>query len=139
MLLKYSKSIAPDLSAIGQLAEDLSDTLARAGLNETLIHQINLCLDEVLSNIIRHGSPGAGALDIRVSLCCDHEELRILVSDNGIPFDSSQPPSIPAQHDDLMERPLGGLGIHIVHSLMDQILYQREQGRNHLKLRKKLV
>ena len=63
--------------------------------------------------------------------------LKFTISDTGVPFD----PTVRAEVDTslpLEERPIGGLGIHLVRSIMDSINYERVEGKNVLTLRKKL-
>jgi anti-sigma regulatory factor (Ser/Thr protein kinase) len=100
------------------------------------IHDVNLVLDEIVINIIKHGYDDDREHEIHVRLEIEAGEVTITVEDDGRPFN---PLDAPAPNLDLPieERPIGGLGIHIVRSLVDRIEYERAEGRNRLTLRKR--
>jgi anti-sigma regulatory factor (Ser/Thr protein kinase) len=100
-----------------------------------VVMSIHLVLDEVVANIIAHGYDDTAEHQIRVTLGLDDSVLAIRVEDDGRPFD---PLAAPAPNLDLPleERPVGGLGIHIVRSVMDAVEYHRDGGRNILIMRK---
>jgi anti-sigma regulatory factor (Ser/Thr protein kinase) len=99
------------------------------------VMSINLVLDEVVLNIIRHGYDDEGEHQIHLTLALDGADLTIRVEDDGRPFDpvKAPPPNLDLP---LEERPVGGLGIHIVRSIMDTVEHRRSGGRNVLTLRK---
>ena len=103
--------------------------------DETL--DINLILDEIVINIIEHGAEAARQLEIHVDLALDAGTLTIQVDDDGVPFN---PVDAPPPNFDLPieQRPIGGLGIHIVRSLVDRIEHRRDDGRNVLTMTKKM-
>ncbi len=97
------------------------------------IANVNLVLDEILANVIRHGYTDDGKHQIDVALALEGGELRIEVTDAGVPFNPLDAP--PPDFDlPITERPAGGLGIHIVKSLVETMEYRRENGRNHLNV-----
>ena len=63
------------------------------------------------------------------------KELHITITDTGIPFNllNAPPPDLTSN---LVDRPIGGLGIHLVRSLMNSVEYERKGGKNRLHLRK---
>ena len=107
----------------------------RLSTDETL--DINLILDEIVINIIEHGAEAARQLEIHVDLALDAGTLTIQVDDDGVPFN---PVDAPPPNFDLPieQRPIGGLGIHIVRSLVDRIEHRRDDGRNVLTMTKKM-
>jgi anti-sigma regulatory factor (Ser/Thr protein kinase) len=105
--------------------------------SEPVRHDLALVLEEVLTNVIRHGY-GAGAEGgIRLSADICDGKLRLEVRDGARPFDpfSAAPPDLEA---DLAERPVGGLGIFLVRQLMDRLEYQRQEHENVLVMEKQL-
>jgi serine/threonine-protein kinase RsbW len=66
-----------------------------------------------------------------------HGDLRVTVADNAPAFNPLTV-STPNLEEPLGERAVGGLGIHLVRTLMDDVRYRRQNGRNHVRLRKKL-
>ena len=104
-------------------------------LSDDDVMMINLVLDEVVANIISHGYDDAGEHQIHVTLALDDAELTIRVEDDGRPFNplDAPPPDLDLPLED---RPVGGLGIHIVRSVMDAVEHRRDDNRNVLIMRK---
>ncbi len=93
---------------------------------------LELALEEALVNIFSYAYPEkTGYVDLTCRIIEDH--LVILIEDQGLPFsvDSVATPDITA---DIMERTTGGLGIHLIRNLMDDVSYRREGDRNLLEL-----
>ncbi len=124
-------------SEIRRVAEFAERFGAEQQLGDDAVMAINLVLDELMANIIEHGFPDGGEHTIRVTLGVDAGELTIEVDDDGRPFDPLQAPP-PDLDLPIEERPVGGLGIHIVRSLMDAVEYRRRNDRNVLTMRKTL-
>lgn len=102
-----------------------------------VINDVNVALDEVLSNIISYAYDHAERSEIVVRLACRAGEILVDIEDAGKPFDPLQAPA-PDLGTTLEERKIGGLGIHFIKSLMDAVVYARVDGINRLQLRKKL-
>ncbi len=101
-------------------------------LAEERKNHLELALEEALVNIFSYAYPGkTGYVDLSCRIIDDH--LVILIEDQGIPFsvDSVATPDISA---DIMERTTGGLGIHLMRSLMDGVQYRRVGDCNLLEL-----
>lgn len=101
-----------------------------------LVFELNLALDELVTNIIMHGSRGKGLSGISVTLRRTGEDLLAVVEDDGPAFDPCQ-----AEAPDLLcsleERCIGGLGIHLVRNLTDAMCYERIGECNRVTLIKK--
>src|SRR5690349_11626121 len=106
-------------------------------LPDAVVNDIQVALDEALSNVLAYGyeAPGGGTIVVR--LAHQDGEVCIEVEDDGRAFDPLQvpPPDLTA---DLAERQVGGLGIHFVRSLMDTVSYDRRGCKNLLRLTKRL-
>lgn len=106
-------------------------------LSESLTMNINLVLEEALSNIIYYAFNDNGEHKIRISLSNINNMLTVRIKDDGIPFD----PSAQLQPDitlPVLERPVGGLGIFLISKIMDTVHYSREKNMNILTLTKKI-
>jgi serine/threonine-protein kinase RsbW len=93
-----------------------------------------IILDELFTNAVTHGlRPHSAGGSIGVALGWTVGRLRISFVDDGQPFDPLAF-RVPDLEDGTEERGIGGLGIHIVRSLVHQARYRREGDRNHLHL-----
>jgi anti-sigma regulatory factor (Ser/Thr protein kinase) len=114
---------------------ELFETFADGqGVPAATRRKAHLALDEIVSNVVRHASNPARSVRFSVDVTIDRGFLRIEVVDNGRVFD---PLSVakPKLDGSLMDRPLGGLGIHLVRALMDRVEYRRLRSRNHVIMR----
>jgi len=96
-----------------------------------------LALDEVVSNVVNHGFEGEPDHVILAGFTVKGSYLEVELIDEGRAFNPLDAP-VPELHKALAERPIGGLGIHLVKELMDKVDYRLYAGRNHLILRKRL-
>jgi anti-sigma regulatory factor (Ser/Thr protein kinase) len=107
------------------------------GMDSGRILDIELALEEALVNIINYAYKGRKPGDIEVSCATGEGMLVIETIDSGTPFDvlSVPPPELTL---DLSERRPGGLGVHLIKQLMDEVSYRREGDRNVLTFRVRL-
>lgn len=112
------------------------------GVSPALTWPVEVSLDEVLANVVRHGLAGRGeAARVELELQLepgDPPRCEVRVEDDGPEFD----PLAAAAPDTTLgvdERPIGGLGIELVKRLMDEVHYERAGGRNRLRLVRRLV
>ena len=105
------------------------------GLAEPCLLDINVCLDEIFTNIVSYGFTDESTHSIKFTFKAAGNELIIDVQDDGVPFNpvKKEDPKIP---EDLVHLKIGGLGISIVKKLMDEVCYNRKQGINKLTLKK---
>ncbi len=107
-------------------------------LSPALVFDLYVVLDEVLSNILKYGYDDDAAHLIHVKLFANDAAVEIAIEDDGRAYDPFASPA-PDPGLPLAERPLGGLGLHFVRNLMDDVKYQRERNRNYLFLKKKII
>jgi anti-sigma regulatory factor (Ser/Thr protein kinase) len=108
---------------------------AARGLAPASTWPFQVALDEVISNIVRHGQAGA---PIQVFLRLAGDALEVEVSDEAEPFNPLDAP-LPDTAAPLEGRKVGGLGIALVRHLMDDVEYERTAGRNRLVLRRRVL
>lgn len=108
-----------------------------AGASAEDSHAVVLAVDEVCTNIVEHGYAGDEGGTISVWLEEAGDELRVLVGDRGAAFDpaGAAPPDLDA---DWQDRPIGGLGWHLVRGMVDDLSYRSEPDGNLLTLVKRL-
>lgn len=103
------------------------------------LNHVLVSIEEIVRNAILHGGLEPSAPGPRVTVTLDGNELACEVVDLGKPFDPFTEAPPPDLASPLAERPVGGLGVHLVRRLMDGCSYERRDGRNHTLLLKRLA
>jgi serine/threonine-protein kinase RsbW len=124
------------LSELDGVAGTLAELGQRHGLGARVVHDLTLALEEVLTNVIRHGYPDGGEHEIAVRLHVAPDAVSAEIEDDGQPFNPLEAP-VPDTTTPLAERAVGGLGIHLVRTLMDAVEYRRQDARNLLTIRRR--
>jgi serine/threonine-protein kinase RsbW len=103
---------------LSPLRKELRQILNHAGWEKKTTEEILLAVDEALTNIIRHAYQG-GAGKITVSVTVADDRIEIVLEDQGEQFDPTQlpPPELPRLKP-------GGLGVHFIKMIMDQVIYE---------------
>ncbi len=118
-----------DVQQISQLAQFVDSIAAEKKLDTTTASNINLALEEAVTNVIMYAYPEGkhGLVDIGAILRDD--ELEFVITDSGKPFD---PTAVPEADVTLgvEDRKVGGLGIFLVRKIMDNVRYERGDGKN---------
>ena len=116
----------------------VEDACACGGASTDDCFAIKLAVDEVCTNIIEHGygpdHHGAISLTVEIS----DGEIRVAVVDNGRPFAPEEAP-VPDVEAPWQDRPIGGLGWHLIRKMVDDIRYQTDGAENRLTLVKKFA
>jgi anti-sigma regulatory factor (Ser/Thr protein kinase) len=120
MLVNQPKEIERACSAVEEFSsvQNLSGAARRT---------LALMLNDVLANVIRHGYEDTDEHIIRVRLWLEADLLSVQVADDGVPFNPLLEPEL--------GRPAGGVGIHGIRTMIDDIEYRRTNGQNLLTLR----
>ena len=132
---KYSFDLKNDLSELKTLCRHLNNFGRVNGLSETFISEVNICLEELFTNIVLYGFKDDLGHTIRFKINMNGNALTLNIEDNGRPFNPlmKNDSELPADIDDAK---IGGLGLHIVKKLMDDMWYERKRGKNRLRLKK---
>lgn len=123
----------PEIAAVAQCCRDFA---RRAAIDANALADLQVALDEVLSNAIRHAFPDGGSHPIDVRFRLSESVVEVTIEYAGLAFDplSAAPPDLSTP---LSERSEGGLGIHFVRQLMDETRYGRIGNINRLTLTRK--
>lgn len=121
--------LANDFAALGPASERVRAYLAEAGAPDAAAFLADLVIEELVTNTIKYGYEEAGAHLIAVEVLFAENRLTVEVRDHGRAFDpleqDAPDTSLPAH-----ERGIGGLGIHLVRQMADEVRYERRDGQN---------
>ena len=130
-------SLAPDLSSLAALAGIIQQFGAANALSDAVQNRLNLMLDELITNSITYGLNKISDPQLRLRLHVDEGAIVAQLEDNGTAFNPFEEAPAPDPTLGLEERPIGGLGVYLVYTFMDELSYRHEQGRNRLTLVKR--
>jgi anti-sigma regulatory factor (Ser/Thr protein kinase) len=133
----YSFELDNNLSDLKALRQHLIDIGRDIGLPELSISEINVCLDELFTNIVSYGFEDDREHKIKFTIKVDDTMLIATIEDDGVPFNplKKKAAELPTDVDSAQ---IGGLGIHITRELLDKISYERKRGINRLTIKKSI-
>ncbi|MDB4883111.1 MAG: ATP-binding protein [Gemmatimonadetes bacterium] len=109
---------------LAQLLAFVDRACARAGLDQEVLFDVRLAVEEVVTNVIEHGYRGMATGPVTVRFRRDPRQVVVTVEDLARPFD----PALVARPDrtaPLEQRPIGGLGWHLVRQVMDDVRHEQ--------------
>jgi serine/threonine-protein kinase RsbW len=128
--------IEHQVGELPSLARKIEELAEKWELPHALAMNINLVIEEALTNIIFYAFTDIDKHEIKISVSFNNNKrLTIKITDNGIPFNplAQQQPDITLPVE---ERPVGGLGIFLISQIMDRMHYSRQNNQNILTLNK---
>lgn len=131
MVADFSHTLAGGRTGLPTLLDALEAHLVDAGASASTIGAVMVAADEVLSNALDH----SGARAIAVTAAVREGRVTVEVTDDGEPFDPTSA-ATPDTSLPVEERQIGGLGVHLVRRLMDDVRYERVGGCNRLSFSK---
>ncbi len=121
------------LKNLAKIRRFVSEVAARVGMTADAISDVLLAVDEATTNIITHGyAERAGEIEVEVRRAGN--SLFVHLRDDAPPFDPSSVPA-PALIGALQERQPGGMGVWLIHQMVDEVIWRhRASGGNELTL-----
>jgi sigma-B regulation protein RsbU (phosphoserine phosphatase) len=129
--------VGNDLSEIAHLAAFVESVGEALSLPPKLVMNFNLALEEAVTNIIQYAYDRQRKETIEISAHQSGDMLTFTIRDSGREFDITQAAPVDTALS-AAERAIGGLGIHLIKNLVDKVEYSRVNGKNMLRLKKKL-
>jgi anti-sigma regulatory factor (Ser/Thr protein kinase) len=131
---RFELQIANELEQLRRMSEWLSVAAESLELSDTLAWNLDLCANEAVANIILYGyeDQRQGQIALRLELKAN-EAVCLSIEDDGKAFN---PFTVlpPAPYDTIENAPIGGLGVHLIRSLMDDCHYRRSDDKNIITL-----
>ena len=121
---------------VEDLNTSLEAVLTRHGIDPGVRGDVRLIVEELASNAIAYG--GADGIDVgqhelSVNIGIDRDLLTLEFRDEGAPFDPLSTP-LPDLEADIMDRPIGGLGLYLIRQIAEETHYRRVDGANLLRV-----
>lgn len=131
--MKHARRITNRISELRPLSIWALETARQLGCPAERCPDVDLCLTEVVANVIRHGYTDDALHEILIELDREPRALVLSVEDDARPFDPLAQPVL--QPRSLEEARPAGRGIALFRSTADSVRYERREGRNRLTLR----
>jgi len=131
----HSLTIQAYLDQIQQIRDLVKLAALEAGFQEDENYAVQLAVSEACENIILHGYGQENDATIKVEARPSPGELQIELWDQAPPFNPAMRPKAVEWSPD--DPPIGGLGLIIIHRVMDEVRYARERGHNRLSMHKR--
>ena len=135
--LRKSIVLPNDIEEVPKLNAFVEEVCETLGFSPSTTMQINLAIEEAVVNVMNYAYPLNSHGDVTIEAQANDLRVKFTIIDSGTPFD----PTVQGEVDTTLsvkDRPIGGLGIHLVRQIMDSINYERLDEFNVLTLRKKL-
>ena len=123
---------------LSKIRDFVSSNASEAGFNKDKIDEIILAVDEACTNVIKHAYKYSPEGDIRIKIKFNKSAFTITIEDDGVSFNPDVV-TAPDLQKYYREHRVGGLGMYLMKTLMDNVEYQSEPGKfNRVSLTKKL-
>lgn len=135
--MEKSIILANDIAEISRLAQFVDEVGEEFNLTPDIVFNLNLVLEEAVANVINYAYPKEEHQNIFLSAKLHEGSIVFVLTDTGKEFDPTAAPEadITLSAED---RPIGGLGIFLIRQIMNEVKYERIDGKNVLTLEKKL-
>jgi anti-sigma regulatory factor (Ser/Thr protein kinase) len=135
--MEKSIILANDISEISKLNEFVEEIGNEFSLTPDVVFNVNLVLEEAIVNVINYAYPKEKHESIYLSAQLHEGSIVFVLTDTGMQFDPTKAPEADITLS-LEDRPIGGLGIFLIRQIMNEVSYERIDGKNVLTLSKKL-
>ena len=127
-----------DLAEIKRLTDILYKLCEENDIGNKILCDVTLALEEIFANIVHHAHEDDVEHPVKIHIRIRDNVLALEVKDDGKPFNPLENPSVNTKAP-FEERKIGGLGIHLVRNLIDELEYQRVNGKNVLTMKIRLL
>ncbi len=130
---ELSLEITPRVSQLHSLAKLVEDFGENNSVPEQQIFMLNLILDELMTNYVRHSMHKVSMSRMELALRAEPDQVVLTILDTGPPFNPLDVPP-PDMRKGIDDRQLGGMGLHLVRSYCDRMRHEAIHGYNKLTI-----
>ena len=131
---KYQLKIPSQTDNLELIREFVSRVAVKVGFEDNDVNKIELAVDEACTNVIKHAYEKDKKQPIDIAIQIEYNKFTVIVTDRGKGFDVSKIKT-PDMKEYLIEMRVGGLGIFLMHSLMDEVDFDIRPGvKNQVKM-----
>jgi anti-sigma regulatory factor (Ser/Thr protein kinase) len=126
----FELTVANRIEEIDRVNESFNDFAKEHDVQDSTRRRMNLVFDELLNNVISYAFEDEAEHQIEIAVSLVRGCLKVTIADDGRPFNpfrESTPPHVELSID---ERPIGGIGVHVVKNVMDEVTYERLGTKN---------
>ena len=123
-------NISNALPELEHLAGELEMLGEEWGLPAKVVFNLNLVLEELITNTIFYGYRDKDAHQILIDFLIENNVIKVTIEDDGVEFNLFLSETPDDLNKPIEDRKIGGLGIHLVKKLMDDYEYQRNNNKN---------
>lgn len=134
---KLEIKITNKINEVSRVVDQVEVFAEEINLPFKVLNTVNLALDEIITNIISYGYADEESHEIKIELFLHDGVLSVIVEDDAKAFNPLDQPE-PDIDIPLEEKQIGGLGIHLIKNLMDELDYTRSGNKNIFVMRKKI-
>lgn len=120
---------------LGAVRQFVAERAEAEGLPENTVQELRMAVEEACANVIEHAYAGDTSREIDVTVIADAERFTVRIRDEGKPF-RPETYAAPDVRKLIKRRRSGGLGVHLMRRLMDQVEYRTRAGTNEVRLTK---
>jgi sigma-B regulation protein RsbU (phosphoserine phosphatase) len=133
---EVGKTFRRDVTELSEMFDMIGDFFDMQPIDRGARNAVELAAEEIFTNCVRHNVDGIGEIEVRLRL--EGNELAMSVTDFGAPpFDFEHAPA-PDINQPLDARKPGGLGVHLVKTMMDRVEYEYDDGKSTITLFKRV-
>jgi len=129
----YRKSIKASTKNLSEARHFVAEHAMEHGFYNQQIEDIRLAVDEAITNIIKHAYRDDDSNDIEIEISFEEDLICIQIQDTGKSFRMDQLPE-PNIEQKIKEKKRGGMGLYLIHSLMDEVRYSENRGINEMTM-----
>lgn len=127
--ITYRLTVKASTEHLAEVRKFVANYAKQEGFTPEQITDTRLAVDEAFTNIIKHAYQNDESKTVNLELQFDSEKLCITLSDHGKSFDMASY-KFPDVKKQIKNKKRGGMGVYLIHHLMDEVIYRNKSKKN---------